>query len=68
MMINRVLYKLVAAALLGVFVFDQNFSSNLSRALGEPLAALRLDSWEVWMCGIFAALVVAAIYRERRRS
>ena len=41
-MINRLLYGLVAAAMLGVLVIDGTFSANLFHAIGEPTADLSL--------------------------
>jgi hypothetical protein len=47
-------------------MFDQNFASNLTLALGE-VPDLPLDSWEFWGAGIVGVLAGAAFYRERRR-
>ena len=45
-MINRLLYVATATALISVFMFDENFAANLSRAIGEPI-----DMWEVGAAG-----------------
>ena len=64
---NRLLYAITALALASVFVFDETFSSNLARVIGEPIAAMPLNMWEVGMAGVLAALIVAAFFRERPR-
>ena len=66
-MTNGLLYAITALALASVFVFDENFSSNLARVIGEPIAAMPLNMWEVGMAGVLAALIVAAFFRERPR-
>ena len=66
-MIDRLLYAATAAALASVLVFDEIFSSNLTRAFGEPIATTPLNTWEVWGAGIFLVLAAVAIYRERGR-
>ena len=66
-MIDRILYAAVALALTSVLVFDGNFAANLSSALGGPLVATPLDTWEMWLCVIFVVLAAVALVREIRR-
>jgi hypothetical protein len=64
-MINRLLYVATATALISVFMFDENFAANLSRAIGEPID-IKLNAWEVGAAGILGVLAVA-FYPERHR-
>jgi hypothetical protein len=41
--------------------------ASLSRAVGEPISALPLNSWETWLCAIFLLLVGVAVIEEMRR-
>ena len=66
-MIDRILYAAVIAALASVVAFDPIFTTNLLHALGEPGDALPLNIWELGVAGMFAALIVAALVRGRRR-
>ena len=65
-MIDKFLYGLVGAALLGVLVLDPTFLANLLRAFGAPPAISQLGIWEVSVAGLLATLIVAAIIMERR--
>ena len=54
--IDRLLYVTLAVALASVFVFDQNFSANLSRALGpSPMATLQAGQIDGWQSGLLLA-------------
>jgi hypothetical protein len=66
-MINRLIYAATALALLCVVVFDGNFAADLSQAIGEPIAAMPLNSWERWLAVVFVVLACVALVRELRR-
>lgn len=54
--LDRLIYLTVAVALASVFVFDQNFSANLSRALGpRPMATLQGGQIDGWQWGLLLA-------------
>jgi hypothetical protein len=60
-MIDRLLYVATAAALISVLVFDEAFSSNMFRAVGESPAVRSLNMWEVGVIAFLAGLIVAAL-------
>ena len=53
--LDRLIYVTVAVALASGFVFDQNFSANLSRALGPSPMATQAGQIDGWQSGLLLA-------------
>jgi hypothetical protein len=64
-MIERLIYAITAFALASVILFDKNFLSNLTHAIGKPIAPF--NAWKAGVGGALLILAVAAICQKLRR-
>ena len=64
-MIERALYAAATLALLAVIVFEPEFVTNVTHAIGHPIEPF--NSWKVAVSGLFAVLVTVALVREWKR-